>query len=88
MKGGIGAGSEQLRDKAISALESAHEADPRSNPFGFFSSDSFSRGVGMYHWYPSLDALLTGISQDLPWALLEDEPEDLAETSMKTNPSM
>lgn len=62
----------------MEALERAHGADPRRCPFAFFSRDDFVGGAGMFHWYPTLAALLEALGRDLAYAFFDDGPDEAA----------
>lgn len=68
-----------VRQQAIARVTASHEADPRKNPFGYFSSDDWPGGAGMFHWYDSEEALLRGMTQDLPAAVGDMDSDELAE---------
>jgi hypothetical protein len=66
-------------EQARKALLDSSSADPRRCAFGFFASDDFPFGPGAHHWYGSLAALHRALVHDLPFAFLDDEPEEIAE---------
>jgi hypothetical protein len=66
-------------EQARKALLDSSSADPRQFVFGFFAADDFAFGPGAHHWYGSLAALHRALVHDLPFAFLDDEPEECAE---------
>jgi hypothetical protein len=68
-----------VRQQAIARLDASHDADPQKSPFGYFSSDDWPGGAGMFHWYDSAEALMHGIAQDLPTAVGDMDGDELAE---------
>lgn len=70
---------DRAREDAIARLEATHETDPRQNNFGYFSSDDLPFGAGMFHWFDSEEALIQGITQDLPTAVGDMDGDELAE---------
>jgi len=71
--------AERARADAMKRLEATHEADPRTSPFGYFSGDDWEGGAGMFHWFESEDALMRGITQDLPSAVGDLDEDELEE---------
>jgi hypothetical protein len=68
---------------AMEVLDASREADPRRCPFGFFSSDPHPWGLGMFHWYPTLDDLFRAIIRDVPAAFIVTGPQAVAEASAR-----
>ena len=68
---------------AIDALDAASRLDPRPSHVGFSSSDFSLSGIGMFHWYPTLDELFRALIHDLPAAFVVDPPEAVAEASVR-----
>lgn len=64
---------------AAKRVTASHEADPRKKTFGYFSSDDWPGGAGMFHWFDSEEALIQGITQDLPTAVGDMDGDELAE---------
>lgn len=71
--------SEDRQTAACKALERAQAADPRRSPFGLYASDDWAGGAGLFHWYPTADALLAAIREDLVHAFF-DADDNEAET--------
>lgn len=66
-------------DEITLELQAAHARDPRTAPFGVFTSDPHPFGIGMFFWYESREALERALLDLHPYVAGADELDERRE---------